>query len=224
MDGEAARRIREWMPRLRDARGIIVDVRGNGGGTREALLALHPWLAGTRVASVAKHRLAFPKDHLDARFMTRVDELEGDERKAAKAFLAAFKPEWEPPKARFSEWHVLMLPEGAPGDRYGGKVVILMDDRCFSATDIFLGALKGLPNVTLMGRASGGGSGFAQPFTLPRSGITVRCASMASFTPWGALYDLRGIEPDVPVDVSPGYFLAGGEDAMLVRATEILRG
>jgi C-terminal processing protease CtpA/Prc len=220
MDDDAARRVREWMPRLRDAEGLVVDVRGNGGGTREALLALHPWLAGTRVASAAKHRRAFPRDHLDARFMERVDELSGDERKAAKAFLAAFKPEWEPPKAEFGEWHVLVLPAGA--DRYAGKVAVLMDDRCFSATDIFLGALKGLPNVTLVGRPSGGGSGFAQRFTLPRSGITVRCASMASFTPWGELYDLHGIAPDVAVEVSPSYFLEGGDDEMLARAREVV--
>jgi C-terminal processing protease CtpA/Prc len=212
--------LRRSMEGLRGTKGLVIDVRGNGGGTREALLALHPWLAGTRVASAAKHRRAFPRDHLDARFMERVDELSGDERKAAKAFLAAFKPDWEPPKAEFGEWHVLVLPAGA--DRYAGKVAVLMDDRCFSATDIFLGALKGLPNVTLVGRPSGGGSGFAQRFTLPRSGITVRCASMASFTPWGELYDLHGIAPDVAVEVSPSYFLEGGDDEMLARAREVV--
>jgi C-terminal processing protease CtpA/Prc len=98
-----------------------------------------------------------------------------------------------------------------------------MDDRCFSATDIFLGALKGLPNVTLVGRASGGGSGFKQAFTLPRSGIEIRCASMASFTPAGLLYDRRGIEPDVAVEPEPGYFLEGGSDEVLEKARDLTR-
>lgn len=226
MDDEAARCVREWMPRFADTKGLVIDVRGNGGGTREALLALHPWLAETRVASVAKHRLAFPQGHLDARFMMRADDprLPDAERALATAFLADFKPEWEPPAAKFSDWHVLLLSGGAPGDRYAGKVVVLMDDRCFSATDIFLGALKGLPNVTLVGRPSGGGSGFKQAFTLPRSGIEVRCASMASFTPAGLLYDRRGIEPDVAVEVAPDYFLEGGRDEMLEKARELTKG
>ncbi len=225
MDADAARLVREWMPRFKDAPGLIVDVRGNGGGTRDALLALHPWLADLRVASVAKHRLAFPRGHLDARFMAPADDprLSEQERDAATTFLESFRPEWDPPAAKFSAWHLLLIPGGAAGDRYAGKVVVLMDDRCFSATDIFLGALKGLPRVTLVGRASGGGSGFAQRFTLPRSGIEIRCASMASFTPDGRLYDLSGIEPDVAVDPSPAYFVVGGEDEILRRARELLR-
>lgn len=226
MDDDAARRVREWMPRFaRETKGLVIDVRGNGGGTREALLALHPWLSEARVASVAKHRLAFPKDHLDARFMTRADDprLTDAERTLATAFLATFRPEWEPPPARFSDWHVLVLKGGGAGERYGGKVVVLMDDRCFSATDIFLGALKGLPNVTLVGRPSGGGSGFAQRFTLPRSGIEVRCASMASFTREGRLYDLHGIAPDVALEPEPGYFLEGARDGMLEKARNLAR-
>ncbi len=226
MDDDAAKRVREWMPRFKDAKAIVIDVRGNGGGSRDALLATHPWLSDTRVASVAKHRLAFPPGHLDKRFMTRADDprLDDAEQTLAKAFLKTFKPEWEPPAAKFSDWHVLMLSGGAAGDRYQGKVLVLMDDRCFSATDIFLGALKGLPNVTLVGRASGGGSGFKQPFTLPKSGIEVECASMASFTPAGLLYDRRGIEPDVAIDVAPDYFLEGGRDEVLETAREMTKG
>ena len=225
MDDDAAKAVRAWMPRFRETKAIVLDVRGNGGGSRDALLAIHPWLADTRVASVAKHRLAFPAGHLDARFMTRADDprLGAAEQALAKEFLAAFKPEWEPPAAKFSDWHVLVLSGGAAGDRYKGRVVVLMDDRCFSATDIFLGALKGLPNVTLVGRASGGGSGFKQAFVLPHSGIEVRCASMASFTPAGLLYDRRGIEPDVAIEVAPDYFLEGGRDEMLEKARELAR-
>ncbi|MFI5402368.1 MAG: S41 family peptidase [Planctomycetota bacterium] len=222
MDDNAARLVREWMPRLKETTAIVIDVRGNGGGTRDALLELHPWLADTRVASVSKHRLAFPAGHLDARFMMRADDPRLAEKDLVKAFLAAFKPEWEPPPAKFSDWHVLLLSGGAAGDRYAGRILVLMDDRCFSATDIFLGALKGLPNVTLVGRASGGGSGFKQSFTLPRSGIEVRCASMASFTPAGQLYDRRGIEPDVALEPAPEYFLEGHRDEVLEKARDLL--
>jgi C-terminal processing protease CtpA/Prc len=106
---------------------------------------------------------------------------------------------------------------------YQQPVVILMDEGCFSATDIFLGAFKNWPNVTLMGQPSGGGSARTQTFRLPNSGISVRCASMASFQPDGKLYDTNGIQPDVLVSRSPEYFLAQGEDVILKKAISFLK-
>ena len=44
---------------------------------------------------------------------------------------------------------------------------MLTDEACFSATDIFAAALGALPNVTLMGTATGGGSARVQSFRLP---------------------------------------------------------
>lgn len=101
-------------------------------------------------------------------------------------------------------------------------VVVLTDARCFSATDVFLAALKGLPNVTLVGEPSGGGSARAQVVELPASGLKVRLASMASFQPTGELFDGHGVQPDVLVRPRPEFFV-GGQDAVLERGLEILR-
>ena len=138
-------------------------------------------------------------------------------------FLEGFRPEWTLPAGRFSDWHVLVLDPGDnPGAyRYEGGVVVLMDEGCFSATDIFLGALAELPGVTLLGRPSGGGSARSRQFTLPNSGLTVQLASMASFRPDGRLYDGRGIEPDVVVHPAAEDFLGRG-DRQLDAALELL--
>ena len=40
MNSDAVREIEKWMFRWRDTEGIIIDVRDNGGGSREALLAI----------------------------------------------------------------------------------------------------------------------------------------------------------------------------------------
>lgn len=227
MDDRAAARIKEWMPRFKDTIGLIVDVRGNGGGTRTPLLAIFPFLMNgndkPQVVSAAKYRLCdrFPENHLDYRFMLRANDprLKESERLAIDAFSATFKPEWSPPKDKFSPWHYLVLSKGREYF-YNKPVVVLMDEKCFSATDIFLSALKGWRNVTLMGAPSGGGSAFSQSFSLPHSRLKIRCASMASFQTSGQLYDTHGVWPDVQVDPPPEYYLRKGEDVFLNGAVK----
>jgi C-terminal processing protease CtpA/Prc len=135
-----------------------------------------------------------------------------------------FAPEWKPPERDFSEWHYLVLRREA-GDRrpvYDRPVAVLMDEACFSATDIFLGAFSGWRKTVLVGAPSGGGSGRARRVQLPRSGLELRLSSMASFRPDGRLYDGRGVAPDVPVAPRPTDLL-GRTDAVLDEALRRLR-
>ena len=212
-----------------DTEGLIVDVRGNGGGTRELLLALGGYLVGPKepavVGNIAQYRLSsrFDEDHLEARYMHRAD-WEGwndRQREAIRVAAAAFKPEWQP-VGEFSAWHYLVLDRTGHLAEYfyDLPVVVLSDSGCFSATDIFLGALELMPRVTLLGAASSGGSARTQSFRLPKTGLDVSCASMASFRPDGRLYDGRGIEVDVEVLPAPEDFLYAGSDSQLKAALE----
>ncbi len=228
MDGDVDE-LRKAMEEFVDTKGLIVDVRGNGGGTRELLLALGGYLIGPKepavVGNIAQYRLSrrFDEDHLEARYMHRVgwDGWNDRQRKAIEAAAAAFKPEWQPVGA-FSAWHYLVLDRSGHAAEYfyDRPVVVLSDSGCFSATDIFLGALELLPRVTLVGAASSGGSARSQSFRLPNTGMEVRCASMASFRPDGRLYDGRGIEVDIEILPAPGDFLRAGGDAQLKAALE----
>ena len=228
MDGDVDE-LREAMEEFVDTKGLIVDVRGNGGGTRELLLALGGYLIGPKepavVGNIAQYRLSrrFDEDHLEARYMHRVgwDGWNDRQRKAIEAAAAAFKPEWQP-VGEFSAWHYLVLDRSGHAAEYfyDRPVVVLSDSGCFSATDIFLGALELLPRVTLVGAASSGGSARSQSFRLPNTGMEVRCASMASFRPDGRLYDGRGIEVDIEILPAPGDFLRAGGDAQLKAALE----
>jgi len=226
MDGDVDS-LHEAMEEFVDTEGLIVDVRGNGGGTRELLLALGGYLIGPKepavVGNVAQYRLSerFDEGHLEARYMHRADwsGWSDRQREAIEAAAATFKPEWQP-VGEFSEWHYLVMDRtGHPAEYfYDLPVVVLSDAGCFSATDIFLGALELLPRVTLLGTASSGGSARSQSFRLPKTGLEVRCASMASFRPDGRLYDGRGVEVDVEVAPAPGDFLRAGGDAQLEAA------
>jgi hypothetical protein len=234
MDTVAVNRVHFWMPRFRETRGLIVDVRGNGGGSREALRALFPYLMSEgdppRVVNAAKYRLhpSLPEDHMGgSRHMYR-EGWEGwsaDEREAIARFKQTFTPEWQPPEAEFSDWHYLVMSRRMNPDEYfyDRPVIVLLDAGSFSATDIFLSALKGWRNVTLVGTPSSGGSALQMRVELPVSGLSVSLASMASFQRSGRLYDGNGVHPDVLLHPEPEYFLVGGRDTVLERAVEMLR-
>lgn len=233
MNDKAVEQIQQWMPKFENTNGLIVDVRCNGGGIRSPLLELAGYLMRPedepRIGNVAKYRLSqeFGEDHLsNARFVYREssDRFDDHERKAIESFKKDFHPEWEPDAKDFSEWHYMVLAKRKDDKRfyYDKPVIVLCDEKCFSATDIFLGALKGWPNVTLMGQPSGGGSARSQSFQLPMTGLRIRCASMASFQPTGQLYDTHGVEPDVLVTRNPDYFLTIGNDVILEKAIETL--
>ena len=231
MQDELVPHLHSEMQRFQETKGLIVDVRGNGGGSRSLLLALAGYLVGPDekpwVGNVAKYRESprFDANHLEARYMYRAtDDHWSDRQLQAIGKLARrFKPEWTPAEG-FSDWHYLVLDRTGHQSEYfyDKSVVVLADSHCFSATDIFLGALSGHPRVTLMGSPSAGGSARSQRSLLPHSEIEVRCASMASFRPDGRLYDGRGIEVDIEVPTQPEDFLINGTDTVLDAALERL--
>lgn len=218
------------MNTLRRTRGLIIDVRDNSGGSRAPLRTLFPFFlapnATPKVLNVAAYRLGHRKDILDVRWLYPADwkGWSDAEREVITRFAKTFAPEWELPEGQFSEWHYLVIgPSTAPGYyHYDKPVVVLMNSTNFSATDIFLGAFKGHPNVTLMGTPSGGGSGRARHTWLHNSSIRVSLSSMASFRPSGLLYEDRGIQPDIVMEPEPGYFI-GQSDDTLRAAIKVLR-
>lgn len=232
MTPRAGEEVHAGMAKFRGTKGLVVDVRDNGGGSRDALLALHGYLlppgAAPRVVNAAVYRLhpEHRADHLEERMMRREDWAGWTpaQREAIAAFRKTFKPSWTPPAKDFSDWHYLVLDrlEDPRVFFYGRPVVVLMNSKCFSATDIFLAGLKGLPNVTLLGEPSGGGSARAVRVRLAPTDLELRIGTMVSFQSDGRLFDGQGIAPDERVDPTPEYFI-GGRDAQLEAALRRLR-
>ncbi len=232
MDDDLVPSVRQAMTDFKDTAGLIIDVRGNGGGRRALLAAIGGYLVsdetGPIVANCAAYRLHedFRDDHLGgSRLLYR--ELHSGwsdaQRAAIRAFAKTFKPEWPLPEG-FSKWHYLVLDRTGHRDEYhyARPVVLLVDEGCFSATDIFAAGLAEFPNVTLMGRPTSGGSARVQAFRLPNSRLEVLCASMASFQPSGILYDGNGVAVDVPVEREPGDLIRGGGDAQMDAAVKLI--
>jgi C-terminal processing protease CtpA/Prc len=228
--------IDELMRRWPDARGLVLDLRGNGGGSRDAVREFVPYLLDEEdsplAVNVAARRLAEDEacppaagclENRDLHPITA--ERWGEaERARAEEVLEDFEPEWRPPAEEFSPWHVMLVDRATNPEayRFSAPVVVLLDAGCFSATDIFLSALAQLPQVTLVGAPSSGGSARSFGLQLAHSGLEVRLASMASFRPDGRLLDGRGVQPDVLVEPAPADLLEQGGDAQLDAALRVL--
>jgi C-terminal processing protease CtpA/Prc len=224
------------MAAFRDTRGLVIDVRGNGGGSRAALVRLFPYFMTTddepHVANVAAARLApaekanAPEGFLADRwlFPPTSSRYDARDRAAIDLVAARFVPEWKPAAGAFSAWHYLVLRRASnpKAFHYDKPVIVLLDADCFSATDVFLAAFAGRPGITLVGQTSGGGSGRAIPFRLPNSKLILRLSSMVSFRADGRSIDGRGVEPDVKIEPDAGDFIGRG-DAMLDAALTQLR-
>jgi hypothetical protein len=224
------------MKSFRDTKGLVIDVRGNGGGTRDALRRLAPYLmpknspplVGNVAAVLLDGGAPAAPDALADRglYPLEWDGWKGSQRAAIAAFVRGFKPSWKPPAGKFSPWCFLVLDRNdnpkALMTPYERKVVVLIDRGCFSATDVFAAALATLPSVTLVGEATSGGSGRAKPHRLANSGLRLQLSTMASFRPDGVLFEGNGVTPDVEV-AAQARDLIGATDSVLAKAIELLR-
>ena len=218
----------------RKARGLILDIRGNPGGTRHILRALMPHLMRSNdapvVVNVASFRLpagavfAPADDKLSDRGL-HVPSWHGytkAERAVATRELRGFRPDWTPGPKGFTPWHAMVVSPAPVGSwRFTKPVALLIDANSFSAADVFAGALERLRNVKLIGTATGGGSGRSKTYTLLNSSLRVKLSSMASFRPTGARYDGKGVPPDIEVVETLADHLAG-RDTVLERALKEL--
>ena len=239
VDDDGAR-IDAFMAKARATKGLIIDIRNNRGGTRDTLRHLVPYLLGPRTPALLENVATFPTtpaaavppgqvqaaDVLASRAMFPADHdgWTADQRQVIADARARFRPSWTPPAEHFAPWHYSVLDRrNNPGAyHYDKPVIVLMNSACFSAADVFLGALRPLEQVTLMGTPSRGGSAAALPYQLRFSQLTLILGSVASFQPDGQAYDGHGVQPEIRVEPEAGYFI-GRSDQLLDRALARLR-
>lgn len=117
---------------------------------------------------------------------------------------------------------MVVSPTNEQGTYYYDKpVIVLVDEGCFSASDIFAAGIRQGDQVRLLGNTTGGGSGFSKSRRLPNSRIKVKLSRIFSYQPDGNLYDGHGVIPDIKVDYTLDDKL-GKKDSQLERAKEIL--
>jgi C-terminal processing protease CtpA/Prc len=104
--------------------------------------------------------------------------------------------------------------------RFQKPVVVLINRRCFSATNDFVNAMSYCPNVILLGDKTGGGSGLPFNSELP-NGWSVRFSACPTFNAQMQQIEF-GIEPDVYVSLS-AEDVQKGKDSLVEAARELIK-
>lgn len=194
-----------------DSKALIIDVRSNGGGTRDisyefAKYLVHP--DSIFVVNVTKQRgpIPLPKDYIEnlhSRNLFSFSELDKQEQKTVTKFLKNFKPMYELDNKKYSGYYFGLLNGKKLSKQsfyYNKPVYIIANEKSFSAASVFVAIFKDIPNVKIVGVTTDGSSGNSDRFELPNSEIKIKLSTMVSFQKNGKILDGFGTEPDIKIE------------------------
>lgn len=199
------------MHEYKDTDVIIIDLRNNGGGTREFLMQLAPYFlspdAKPWVANVAKIRsdqvISEDMESMRGRYLYNYysSYLTNNDRAEIDVFMKDFKTRWDYNPKRFSEnfFMVLRHNQGVDHYYYNKPVYILVNESSFSAASVFTTAVKGMGKVKIAGINTDGSSGRSRKYDMEHSKINLKLSSMISFQRNGKTLDTNGTEPDIVI-------------------------
>lgn len=226
--------LNEFMTEAKKSDALIIDVRDNGGGTRDLIQELagyfiHP--DSVYVVNATKQRGKLPlnkelKERLQSRYLFSRDDLDIDEQNAVDKFMHSFEPMYDLSKEKFSEFHYYILNghKITKGKfHYNKPIYILANERSFSAASVLVSVFKNLPNIKIVGVNTDGSSGNSERFELPSSELRGKISTMVSFQKNGKILDGIGTEPDIKIERSLNQIFLK-EDYQLNRLLEIIEG
>jgi carboxyl-terminal processing protease len=167
------------MHRLSQTKGLLIDVRENGGGDQSGSAIIAKLIK----TSVVRYRTS-----------ERLSD-----------YLLASRPEiyefWKA-GAAFADWHdIVVKPDSNSTDSYIGKpVMALTSPNCFSACDTFIAGLRANDLATIAGEDTGGGTGTPLVFQLPYSGNRFRYGVVRGMTAKGIPIEGNGTAPDLRIE------------------------
>lgn len=163
----------------KNTKGLIIDVRNNGGGDPVNIFAILNRLTATPT--------------LVGRTYEKVGKSHND----------------------FSESSEIWLTPNETSKKYLGKVILLTNRNCYSATSHFVAWARALPNVSVIGDSTGGGSGLPTSIQLS-NGWILRYSSTIGVDAKGFNFE-NGTPPDLKMDMDKMDF-DNGKDSILERA------
>jgi len=197
--------LEEARARLKDARVILIDLRGNGGGFPSPIsYAIESVIGPDRVISRDRTRAGASRA---APFTMRGFVPDGENAYAA-GDIALMERHGD------VEWRTRAEAAKDPRPHY-----LLVDRECGSACDVFAAAVKEHGAGVLLGARTYGAvmGGRAVPLAWP--GYALLVPAEASFSPLGRVYEGVGVEPDVGIAAC-----ASDRDACLAAALDHIRG
>jgi carboxyl-terminal processing protease len=196
---------------FRNAKGLIIDVRGNGGGSTPDRLVkslmdrpYQYWAESTGI-----HLGLFKANGVLLKLFG--SQLQYEHR----VFLESSQPFFQ---SNFMWSAALELPKDP---LYTGTLVILIDSVVGSAAEDFVVTFKNNGRATLIGETTLGSTG--QPYMAPfENGVWFRVSAKRAYFPNGMPFEGIGIAPDIPLAPTIADRKAG-RDVVLERALETFK-
>jgi len=194
-DQEYRERAMQLLEEYRSAEALVVDVRGNGGGSTPIAfmsgLMERPWRWYAEATPMRLSTFAIASERGDSRY--------ADFRRPMMSWPASVEK---------------------PDSLFTGRLAILIDAGCHSACEDFSMPFKDNGRAVLIGEPTAGSSG--QPYYEDLGkGLQIAVGTKREYFPDGSRFEGVGIEPDLVV-IPTSAAVASGRDPELERALEVL--
>lgn len=181
-------------PRILETKGLVIDVRGNGGGN------------SGNADYVLRH---FTPDSIRTASWS------------SPTYIPAFAS-WGRRAADYRSPSGLMAPH-ADRPIYTGPVAVLTDRGTFSAAEDFCAVFAGMKRGPLVGSPTGGSTGNGVRVELLRGYVWANICSKHDVAPDGTEFVGRGLQPSIRVDETYASWFEDETDAALARALRYIK-
>lgn len=175
---------------------LIIDIRGNSGGSD---LYWEDLIVAPNAARelVSERYYLFHANDATSAYVSANEITVKDMALAKDMILSEYAD-------TFSGYTVDTAKFAPAENPYKGKIWVLVDDKVYSASENFAMFCKNTGFATLIGTATGGDGGIADPIllSLPKSGLIVRFSMFYGLNADGSGNELYGTAPDVAISES----------------------
>jgi hypothetical protein len=210
------KKILEFFKKIKDYPYLIIDIRGNGGGTDYYWQRniVEPLISDTKSYSVA---MAYKGNYIKPFLLGR-----GITTKTIDKLPEYFKSKYASEMERFNASSRSFKPENSIS--FKGKIFLLVDDYVYSSSESFAAFSKASGFAELVGITTGGDGIGIDPclLALPNSGLVVRFSLDMGINSDGTVNEKEHTKPNIYVETSYEDFLQG-EDSILSKALELCK-
>jgi hypothetical protein len=208
------KKILEFYKSIKDYPYLVIDIRGNGGGTDDYWQSniVEPLISETLSSDVAMtYKGNYIKPFLRGRGITT---------KPIDKLPEKFNSKYASTMERFTASSRAVKPHKSVG--FKGKIYLLVDDYVYSSSESFAAFCKTTGFAELIGTSTGGDGIGIDPcvMALPNSGLVVRFSLDMGINSDGIVNEKSHTKPDIYVESSYEDFIKG-KDSILNKVLEI---
>lgn len=193
-DARGAKLFEQHLPQILKGKGLILDVRGNGGGSTSNGLDVLTWLTDKPVPEPATRSLEYIPTY-----------------RAWSGPSETWKT-LDGPDNTYTHLHKT---------HYAGPVAVLIGPRTFSAAEDFVVSFEAMKRGILVGEPTAGSTGQPFGFALPGGGSARVCTLQERF-PDGRKFVGTGIPPQIEVEPTVADIRAGRDPGIAAAVKALL--